>query len=76
MQKIVLDVTTKELKKDDVLVYSEKNKAFINIKKDVFLGKTNNTIKSMQEEITSLKTQINALQDKFNSLLNLLKEKL
>lgn len=76
MQKVILDAITKDLKDKDILIYNEKEKAFKNQKKALFLGETNNTIKSMEEEITSLKEQINELQTKFNNLINLLKEKL
>lgn len=74
--KIILDTDIKNLNDNDILVYDSKKQCFINKKKAVFLGELQNEINSTKKENTSLKTQINALQDKFNSLLNMLKEKL
>ena len=75
--KIILDTDIKCLNDKDILVYDSKKQCFINVKKAVFLGELQNEINSIKKENTSLKTQINNLQDKFNSLLNvLIKEKL
>ena len=75
--KIILDTDIKCLADKDILVYDSKKQCFINVKKAVFLGELQNEINSTKKENISLKTQINALQEKFNSLLNvLIKEKL
>ena len=75
--KIILDTDIKCLNDKDILVYDSKKRCFINVKKAVFLGELQNEINSIKKENTSLKTQINELQNKFNSLLNvLIKEKL
>lgn len=75
--KIILDTDIKCLTDKDILVYDSKKQCFINVKKAVFLGELQNEINSTKKENTSLKTQINNLETKFNSLLNvLIKEKL
>lgn len=75
--KIILDTDIKCLNDKDILVYDSKKQCFINVKKAVFLGELQNEIDSTKKENTSLKTQINNLETKFNSLLNvLIKEKL
>ena len=74
--KIILDTDIKNITDKDILVYDSKKQCFINVKKAVFLGETQNKINCMEQENKCLKKQINALQEKFNSLLNMLKEKL
>lgn len=75
--KIILDTDIKCLNDKDILVYDSKKQCFINVKKAVFLGELQNEINSTKKENISLKTQINNLETKFNSLLNvLIKEKL
>lgn len=76
MAKIMLECDLKNLTDNDVLVYNARKQCFINKKKAVYLGEIQNEINSTKKENASLKSQINALQDKFNSLLNMLKEKL
>jgi len=76
MAKIMLDCELKNLTDNDVLVYNARKQVFINKKKAVYLGETTKEIDNLKKQIKCLKTQINDLQDKFNSLLNILKEKL
>lgn len=78
MAKIVIDaeIDNKNISNNDILVYDVKKQAFINKKKAVFLGETTKEIDNIRQENKCLKTQINNLETKFNSLLKLLKEKL
>lgn len=78
MAKIVIDaeIDNKNISNNDILVYDVKKQAFINKKKAVFLGETEKEIDNIRQENKCLKTQINNLEIKFNSLLKLLKEKL
>lgn len=82
-KKILLDlnVDTKNLKKDDIIIYQ--NGTWTNVSKEVFLDKTNtellnlnNKINQLNETIDKLKCEINRRLEIYHTILsNLVKEK-
>lgn len=81
-KKILLDlnVDTKNLKKDDIIIYQ--NGAWTNISKEAFLNKTNvellnlnSKINLLNETIDKLKAEINSRLEIYHTILsNLVKE--
>ena len=82
-KKILLDlnVDTKNLKKDDIIIYQ--NGTWTNVSKAVFLDKTNtellnlnSKINLLNETIDKLKSEINNRLETYHTILsNLVKEK-